>query len=67
METTFKFLGNIENGNAICNVAETSQFSNKPIQMIIPSQYCSEEFGDIISIEKKVFNRLKRNGSIQYL
>lgn len=65
MKTTFKFLGNIENGGAICNVAETSQFSDKPTQMIIPAQYCTES-NDIIIIEKKVFNRLKINGVIKY-
>ena len=60
-----KFQGNIENNNAICNVAECSQFSTKPTQMIIPSEYCTES-NDVISIERRVFDKLRRNGLIQF-
>jgi len=63
--TFFKFLGNIENDNAICNVSENCQFSTKPTTMTIPAQYCTE-VDDTIIIDKKVFNRLKRANVIKF-
>ncbi len=65
MNYYFKFQGNIEDGNAICNIAENFQFSTKPVKMIIPSTYCTES-NDVISIERKVFNKLKRDNLIEY-
>jgi len=65
METIYKFKGNIEGKEAICNVSECTFQSNKPNVMILPADMCTEESG-IIKITKRDFNWLAKNHKIVY-